>query len=197
MPKILGRSVYLTSLRTRRKHRLPHLPRGGAPVFISLHISQRNSAPEYCARVRPVRLRAGVADLSGCILQGRCSSFGCADLAEPGRGAGAVGAAAGLRASLEQGVQTMAQRLYCGQCVHHYPGAGSCFGWGGAIGSPCTTYRGLDPAFLHESARRAAAGLEVYGFIPGDAVCGDRCTAACLPWRTTGDSALGSLPTWR
>lgn len=50
MPKILGRSVYLTEFENQRAP-LAAPAAGGAPVFISLHISEEFS-PEYCARVR-------------------------------------------------------------------------------------------------------------------------------------------------
>lgn len=50
MPKILGRSVYLTEFENQSAP-LAAPAAGGAPVFISLHISEEFS-PEYCARVR-------------------------------------------------------------------------------------------------------------------------------------------------
>ena len=61
MLKTLGRSVYLTQFEEQRAS-LSAFAAGGAPVFISLHISEEFDAA-YCARVQEMstfwRRRAG------------------------------------------------------------------------------------------------------------------------------------------
>ena len=81
MLKTLGRSVYLTQFEEQRAS-LSAFAAGGAPVFISLHISEEFDAA-YCARVQEMcdflsaqgwRILADVSEKT-------IRQFGCADLA--------------------------------------------------------------------------------------------------------------------
>ena len=80
MLKTLGRSVYLTQFEEQRAS-LSAFAAGGAPVFISLHISEEFDAA-YCARVQEMcdflsaqgwRILADVSEKT-------IRQFGCADL---------------------------------------------------------------------------------------------------------------------
>ena len=80
MLKTLGRSVYLTQFEEQRAS-LSAVAAGGAPVFISLHISEEFDAA-YCARVQEMcdflsaqgwRILADVSEKT-------IRQFGCADL---------------------------------------------------------------------------------------------------------------------
>ena len=176
MPKILGRSVYLTEFENQRAP-LAAPAAGGAPVFISLHISEEFS-PEYCARVRSLcaALRQQgwqiLADVSCKTVQ----QFGCADLADLAEELGLWGLRLDYGFSLEQ-MQSMAQRLPIAVNASTTTPelAAALAGAGRKVIAMHNFYprpeTGLDPAFLHESTQALqAAGLEVYGFIPGDAV---------------------------
>ena len=153
MLKTLGRSVYLTQFEEQRAS-LSAFAAGGAPVFISLHISEEFDAA-YCARVQEMcdflatqgwRILADVSEKT-------IRQFGCADLTALAKRLHLWGLRLDYGFSLEE-MCALAQQL--------------------PVAVNASTPRpetGLDPEFLREStAALQAEGLQVYGFIPGDAL---------------------------
>ena len=152
MLKTLGRSVYLTQFEEQRAS-LSAFAAGGAPVFISLHISEEFDAA-YCARVQEMcdflsaqgwRILADVSEKT-------IRQFGCADLTALAKQLHLWGLRLDYGFSLEE-MCALAQQLPV------------------AVNASTTT---------PEVARQLAAGggtviamhnfLQVYGFIPGDAL---------------------------
>ena len=80
MLKTLGRSVYLTQFEEQRAS-LSAFAAGGAPVFISLHISEEFDAA-YCARVQEMCdfLSAQGWRILEDVSEKTIRQFGCADL---------------------------------------------------------------------------------------------------------------------
>lgn len=174
MLKNLGRSVYLTQFEEQRAS-LSAFAAGGAPVFISLHISEEFSA-EYCARVQEMcDFLAGhgwqiLADVS----EKTVKQFGCADLAALAKRLHLWGLRLDYGFSLEE-MSALAQKMPIAvnastttPDIARQLAAG-----GGTVIAMHNFYprpeTGLDPEFLHEStAALQAEGLKVYGFIPGN-----------------------------
>lgn len=174
MPDTLGRSVYLTEFENQRAP-LAAPAAGGAPVFISLHISEE-FGPDYCGRVRRLchTLREQgwrvLADVSCKTVE----QFGCEDLADLAEELGLWGLRLDYGFTLEQ-MQAMARRLpiAVNASTTTPERAAALAGAGRRVIAMHNFYprpeTGLDPDFLRESTRALqGAGLEVWGFIPGD-----------------------------
>ena len=124
MLKTLGRSVYLTQFEEQRAS-LSAFAAGGAPVFISLHISEEFDAA-YCARVQEMcdflsaqgwRILADVSEKT-------IRQFGCADLTALAKRLHLWGLRLDYGFSLEQMCARCRQRFY------HHPGGGTAAGGG-------------------------------------------------------------------
>ena len=174
MLKTLGRSVYLTQFEEQRAS-LSAFAAGGAPVFISLHISEEFDAA-YCARVQEMcdflsaqgwRILADVSEKT-------IRQFGCADLTALAKRLHLWGLRLDCGFSVEQ-MCALAQQLPVAVNastttpeVARQLAAGTVIAMHNFYPRPET---GLDPEFLREStAALQAEGLQVYGFIPGDAL---------------------------
>ena len=174
MLKNLGRSVYLTQFEEQRAS-LSAFAAGGAPVFISLHISEEFSA-EYCARVQEMcdLLAEHGWQILADVSEKTVKQFGCADLAALAKRLHLWGLRLDYGFSLEE-MSALAQKMPIAvnastttPDIARQLAAG-----GGTVIAMHNFYprpeTGLDPEFLHEStAALQAEGLKVYGFIPGD-----------------------------
>ena len=174
MLKNLGRSVYLTQFEEQRAS-LSAFAAGGAPVFISLHISEEFSA-EYCARVQEMCdfLAEHGWQILADVSEKTVKQFGCADLAALAKRLHLWGLRLDYGFSLEE-MSALAQKMPIAvnastttPDIARQLAAG-----GGTVIAMHNFYprpeTGLDPEFLHEStAALQAEGLKVYGFIPGD-----------------------------
>lgn len=176
MLKTLGRSVYLTQFEEQRAS-LSAFAAGGAPVFISLHISEEFDAA-YCARVQEMcdflaaqgwRILADVSEKT-------IRQFGCADLTALAKRLHLWGLRLDYGFSLEQ-MCALAQQLpvAVNASTTTPEVARQLAAGGGTVIAMHNFYprpeTGLDPEFLREStAALQAEGLQVYGFIPGDAL---------------------------
>ena len=176
MLKTLGRSVYLTQFEEQRAS-LSAFAAGGAPVFISLHISEEFDAA-YCARVQEMcdflsaqgwRILADVSEKT-------IRQFGCADLTALAKRLHLWGLRLDYGFSVEQ-MCALAQQLpvAVNASTTTPEVARQLAAGGGTVIAMHNFYprpeTGLDPEFLREStAALQAEGLQVYGFIPGDAL---------------------------
>ena len=176
MLKTLGRSVYLTQFEEQRAS-LSAFAAGGAPVFISLHISEEFDAA-YCARVQEMcdflsaqgwRILADVSEKT-------IRQFGCADLTALAKRLHLWGLRLDYGFSLEE-MCALAQQLpvAVNASTTTPEVARQLAAGGGTVIAMHNFYprpeTGLDPEFLREStAALQAEGLQVYGFIPGDAL---------------------------
>ena len=176
MLKTLGRSVYLTQFEEQRAS-LSAFAAGGAPVFISLHISEEFDAA-YCARVQEMcdflsaqgwRILADVSEKT-------LRQFGCADLTALAKRLHLWGLRLDYGFSVEQ-MCALAQQLpvAVNASTTTPEVARQLAAGGGTVIAMHNFYprpeTGLDPEFLREStAALQAEGLQVYGFIPGDAL---------------------------
>ncbi len=176
MLKTLGRSVYLTRFEEQRAS-LSAFAAGGAPVFISLHISEEFDAA-YCARVQEMcdflsaqgwRILADVSEKT-------IRQFGCADLTALAKRLHLWGLRLDYGFSVEQ-MCALAQQLpvAVNASTTTPEVARQLAAGGGTVIAMHNFYprpeTGLDPEFLREStAALQAEGLQVYGFIPGDAL---------------------------
>ena len=176
MLKTLGRSVYLTQFEEQRAS-LSAFAAGGAPVFISLHISEEFDAA-YCARVQEMcdflsaqgwRILADVSEKT-------IRQFGCADLTALAKRLHLWGLRLDYGFSVEE-MCALAQQLpvAVNASTTTPEGARQLAAGGGTVIAMHNFYprpeTGLDPEFLREStAALQAEGLQVYGFIPGDAL---------------------------
>ena len=176
MLKTLGRSVYLTQFEEQRAS-LSAVAAGGAPVFISLHISEEFDA-DYCARVQ--QMCSFLADHGWRILadvsEKTIRQFGCADLPGLAKQLHLWGLRLDYGFSLEQ-MCALAQQLpvAVNASTTTPEVARQLAAGGGTVIAMHNFYprpeTGLDPEFLREStAALQAEGLQVYGFIPGDAM---------------------------
>lgn len=174
MHKFLGRSVYLTEFENQRAS-LAACPAGGAPVFISLHISEEFDLT-YCARVQEMCdfLHGNGWQILADVSEKTVRQFGCADLVALAGQLHLWGLRLDYGFSLEQmcrlagrlpiavnasttSVETAAALAAAGRQViamhNFYP-------------RPET---GLDAEFLLESTSELQkAGMQVWGFVPGD-----------------------------
>ena len=173
MLKTLGRSVYLTQFEEQRAS-LSAFAAGGAPVFISLHISEEFDAA-YCARVQEMcdflsaqgwRILADVSEKT-------IRQFGCADLTALAKRLHLWGLRLDYGFSVEQ-MCALAQQLpvAVNASTTTPEVARQLAAGGGTVIAMHNFYprpeTGLDPEFLREStAALQAEGLQVYGFIPG------------------------------
>ena len=176
MLKTLGRSVYLTQFEEQRAS-LSAFAAGGAPVFISLHISEEFDAA-YCVRVQEMcdflsaqgwRILADVSEKT-------IRQFGCADLTALAKRLHLWGLRLDYGFSVEQ-MCALAQQLpvAVNASTTTPEVARQLAAGGGTVIAMHNFYprpeTGLDPEFLREStAALQAEGLQVYGFIPGDAL---------------------------
>ena len=176
MLKTLGRSVYLTQFEEQRAS-LSAFAAGGAPVFISLHISEEFDAA-YCARVQEMcdflaaqgwRILADVSEKT-------LRQFGCADLTALAKRLHLWGLRLDYGFSLEE-MCALAQQLpvAVNASTTTPEVARQLAAGGGTVIAMHNFYprpeTGLDPEFLRESTTALQAeGLQVYGFIPGDAL---------------------------
>ena len=176
MLKTLGRSVYLTQFEEQRAS-LSAFAAGGAPVFISLHISEEFDAA-YCARVQEMcdflsaqgwRILADVSEKT-------IRQFGCADLTALAKRLHLWGLRLDYGFSVEE-MCALAQQLpvAVNASTTTPEVARQLAAGGGTVIAMHNFYprpeTGLDPEFLREStAALQAEGLQVYGFIPGDAL---------------------------
>lgn len=176
MLKTLGRSVYLTQFEEQRAS-LSAFAAGGAPVFISLHISEEFDAA-YCARVQEMcdflsaqgwRILADVSEKT-------IRQFGCADLTALAKRLHLWGLRLDYGFSLDE-MCALAQQLpvAVNASTTTPEVARQLAAGGGTVIAMHNFYprpeTGLDPEFLREStAALQAEGLQVYGFIPGDAL---------------------------
>lgn len=175
MHKNLGRSVYLTEFEDQRAS-LSASAAGGAPVFISLHISEEFS-PEYCDRVQEMCdfLHANGWKILADVSVKTVRQFECPDLT-----------------ALAQRLHLWCLRLDFGFTVEEMcemarkmpiavnastvtaEDAAKLAAAGETVIAMHNFYprpeTALDPEFLRESTRALKeTGLKVYGFIPGDA----------------------------
>lgn len=176
MPDLLGRSVYLTEFE-KQKAPLAAVAAGGAPVFLSLHISEEFDET-YCARVRALcgwlcargwRILADVSEKT-------VRQFGCADLAGLAQELGLWGLRLDYGFTVEQ-MRVLAARLPIAvnastttpELAAQLAGAGeTVIALHNFYPRPET---GLDGDYLRESTRALQqAGLKVYAFIPGDSL---------------------------
>jgi hypothetical protein len=180
MPDLLGRSVYLTEFE-KQKAPLAAIAAGGAPVFLSLHISEE-FGPTYCARARAMcrwlheRGWRILADVSQKTLQ----TFGCT-------GSNAVDGLAALAEELglwglrldygfsPEEMCALAARLPIAvNASTTTPERAALLAQAGPTVIALHNFyprpeTGLDEAFLRESTRALQqAGLKVYAFVPGD-----------------------------
>ena len=176
MLKNLGRSVYLTQFEEQRAS-LSATAAGGAPVFISLHISEEFNA-DYCARVQEMCdfLSAHGWQILADVSEKTVRQFGCADLAALAKQLHLWGLRLDYGFSLEQ-MCALARKMPIAVNastttpeVARQLAAGA---QGGTIIAMHNFYprpeTGLDPEFLQEStAALQAEGLKVYAFIAGD-----------------------------
>lgn len=172
----LGRSVYLTEYERQRASLVDaHAGRSGVPIFLSLHIGEEFGL-DYCGRVRALcaELTAQGCRILADVSEKTLRQFGGADLAALANELGLWGLRLDYGFSLDEmralaaqlpiavnastaDAQTSAALAAAGETViamhNFYP-------------RPET---GLDEEFLHEStAALHAAGLQVWGFVPGD-----------------------------
>lgn len=174
MPDFLGRSVYLTEFE-KQNAPLAAPAAGGAPVFLSLHISEE-FGPDYCARVRRMcaALQAQGWRILADVSEKTVRQFGCADLAALAQELGLWGLRLDYGFSPEQ-MQRLAARLPIAvnastttpELAARLAGAGpTVIAMHNFYPRPET---GLDEEFLRESTRSLQqAGMQVYAFIPGD-----------------------------
>ena len=174
MLKTLGRSVYLTQFEEQRAS-LSAFAAGGAPVFISLHISEEFDA-DYCARVQQMchflaekgwRILADVSEKT-------VRQFGCSDLAALAQQLHLWGLRLDYGFSLDE-MCALAQKMpiAVNASTTTPETARQLAAGGGTVIAMHNFYprpeTGLDPEFLRDStAALQAEGLKVYGFIPGD-----------------------------
>ena len=174
MLKTLGRSVYLTQFEEQRAS-LSAFAAGGAPVFISLHISEEFDA-DYCARVQQMchfLAEKGwhiLADVS----EKTVRQFGCSDLAALAQQLQLWGLRLDYGFSLDE-MCALAQKMpiAVNASTTTPETARQLAAGGGTVIAMHNFYprpeTGLDPEFLRDStAALQAEGLKVYGFIPGD-----------------------------
>ena len=174
MLKTLGRSVYLTQFEEQRAS-LSAFAAGGAPVFISLHISEEFDA-DYCARVQQMchfLAEKGwhiLADVS----EKTVRQFGCSDLAALAQQLHLWGLRLDYGFSLDE-MCALAQKIpiAVNASTTTPETARQLAAGGGTVIAMHNFYprpeTGLDPEFLRDStAALQAEGLKVYGFIPGD-----------------------------
>ena len=174
MLKTLGRSVYLTQFEEQRAS-LSAFAAGGAPVFISLHISEEFDA-DYCARVQQMchfLAEKGwhiLADVS----EKTVRQFGCSDLGALAQQLQLWGLRLDYGFSLDE-MCALAQKMpiAVNASTTTPETARQLAAGGGTVIAMHNFYprpeTGLDPEFLRDStAALQAEGLKVYGFIPGD-----------------------------
>ena len=170
MLKTLGRSVYLTQFEEQRAS-LSAFAAGGAPVFISLHISEEFDAA-YCARVQEMcdflsaqgwRILADVSEKT-------IRQFGCADLTALAKRLHLWGLRLDYGFSVEQ-MCALAQQLpvAVNASTTTPEVARQLAAGGGTVIAMHNFYprpeTGLDPEFLRESTTALQAeGLQVYGY---------------------------------
>ena len=174
MPDLLGRSVYLTGFEKQRAP-LAACPAGGAPVFVSLHIGEE-FGPDYTARAGALcewlRERGWriLADISG----QTAGQFGCSDPLELARNLGLWGLRLDDGFTLAEACALAAQMPVAVNASTVTPQQAAALAAAGPQVIAIHNFyprpeTGLDPEFLLESTRMLqAAGLKVYGFIPGD-----------------------------
>lgn len=174
MPDFLGRSVYLTEFE-KQSAPLAAIPAGGAPVFISLHISEEFD-PTYCTRVRALCawLNAHGWRILADVSEKTVRQFGCTDLAALARELGLWGLRLDYGFTIPQ-MQALARRLPIAVNASTTTPelAAQLAGPGRTVIALHNFYprpeTGLDEDFLRESTRSLQqAGLKVYAFIPGD-----------------------------
>lgn len=176
MPDLLGRSVYLTEFE-KQKAPLAAVAAGGAPVFLSLHISEEFDE-SYCARVRTLCgwLNARGWRILADVSEKTVRQFGCADLAGLAQELGLWGLRLDYGFTAEQ-IRALAARLPIAvnastvtpELAAQLAGAGeTVIAMHNFYPRPET---GLDGDYLRASTRALQqAGLKVYAFIPGDSL---------------------------
>lgn len=174
MPDFLGRSVYLTEFE-KQSAPLAAVPAGGAPVFLSLHISEEFGA-DYCGRVRRLCgwLRAQGWRILADVSEKTVRQFGCGDLAALARELGLWGLRLDYGFSPEEMCALAAQLPIAVNASTTAPElAARLAGAGETVLALHNFYprpeTGLDGDFFRESTRSLQqAGLKVCAFIPGD-----------------------------
>ena len=176
MLKTLGRSVYLTQFEEQRAS-LSAFAAGGAPVFISLHISEEFDAA-YCARVQEMcdflsaqgwRILADVSEKT-------IRQFGCADLTALAKRLHLWGLRLDYGFSLEEMCALAQQLPVAVNASTTTPEVARQLAAGGgtviAIAQllPPPGDRAGPGISAREHRSFAGGGLQVYGFIPGDAL---------------------------
>ena len=174
MPDFLGRSVYLTEFE-KQKAPLAVCPAGGAPVFISLHISEE-FGPDYPSRARAMCgwLREHGWRILADVSEQTALQFGCDDILHLARELGLWGLRLDDGFTLEEACALAAQMpVAVNASTVTAAEAAALAAAGPEVIAIHNFYprpeTGLDPAFLQESTRMLqTAGLKVYAFIPGD-----------------------------
>ncbi len=175
MLKTLGRSVYLTQFEEQRAS-LSAFAAGGAPVFISLHISEEFDAA-YCARVQEM---CDFLSAQGWRFWRTCrkrpSGSSAANLTALAKRLHLWGLRLDYGFSLDE-MCALAQQLpvAVNASTTTPEVARQLAAGGGTVIAMHNFYpgpeTGLDQEFLRESTTALQAeGLPVYGFIPGDAL---------------------------
>ena len=143
-------------------------------------------------------LRAGLAHSGGCVGK-TIRQFGCADLTALAKRLHLWGLRLDYGFSLEE-MCALAQQLpvAVNASTTTPEVARQLAAGGGTVIAMHNFYprpeTGLDPEFLREStAALQAEGLQVYGFIPGDACCAAPCIRVCPRWKPPHRCPLGGL----
>lgn len=176
MPEFLGRSVYLTEFE-KQSAPLAAVAAGGAPVFISLHISEEFGA-DYCQRVRALCawLRERGWRILADVSEKTVRQFGCPDLAALAQELGVWGLRLDYGFSLQEMCALAARLPIAVNASTTTPElAAQLAQAGGTVIAMHNFYprpeTGLDGEFLRQSTRSLQqAGLKVYAFIPGDSL---------------------------
>lgn len=174
MSDALGRSVYLTEFENQ-KAPLAATAAGGAPVFLSLHISEE-FGPDYCGDIRAMCawLRQRDFRILADVSEKTMGMFGRDDLAALARELGIWGLRLDYGFSLSEMCSLAAQMPIAINASTLSPEDALLLAAAGETVIAMHNFyprpeTGLDEEFLRESTRRLQqAGLKVYAFIPGD-----------------------------
>ena len=200
MLKTLGRSVYLTQFEEQRAS-LSAFAAGGAPVFISLHISEEFDAA-YCARVQEMcdflstqgwRILADVSEKT-------IRQFGCADLTALAKRLHLWGLRLDYGFSLEEMCALAQQLPVAVNASTTTPEVARQLAAGGGtvIATPARR-----PALTRNFCARAPQlcrrrACRCTALSPATPCCAGRCTRVCPHWKPTAPlPPRRPLRTWR
>ena len=204
MLKTLGRSVYLTQFEEQRAS-LSAFAAGGAPVFISLHISEEFDAA-YCARVQEMcdflaaqgwRILADVSEKT-------IRQFGCADLTALAKRLHLWGLRLDYGFSLEQ-MCALAQQLpvAVNASTTTPEVARQLAAGGGTVIAMHNFYPARRPVLTRNFCARAPQlcrqrACRCTALSPATPCCAGRCTRVCPRWKPTAPPPpRRPLRTWR